>query len=122
MATGTGYDELITGDACSEVRFVRDYVQIVFWPLTLSVYSPIQVQLTGRGSLNRTDVGFFDAICGLIGQRIVDTARIEKTQMSLQFEDGTVLHFSLRPSDVTGPEIAQLSDDKGFLMVERYGE
>lgn len=122
MATETGYDELITGDTCSEVRFVHDYMQMVFGPLTLSVYSPIQVQLTGRGLLNRADIGFFDAICGLIGQRIVDTARIEKIQMSLQFESGTVLHFSLRPSDVTGPEIAQLSDDKGCLMVERCGE
>ena len=122
MDTGTGYDELLTADLLSEVRFVHEYVQFVFWPLTLSVYASINATTGGR-SLQQSDLGYYDVICRLIGQKIVQIERVDNVEMTLRFTNGAVLGISLVPTAHSGPEIAMLSGEGGApLMVEQYGE
>jgi hypothetical protein len=122
IGTGTGYDELLTADSLSEIRFVHEYVQFVFWPLTLSVYANVGATSAGV-SLHQSDSGYYDTICRLIGQKIVRIERNDNVEMTLQFSGGAVLSISLVPTANSGPEIAMLSDQRGVtLMVEQYGE
>ena len=119
--TGTGYDELLTADSLSEVRFVHEYVQFVFWPLTLSVYASINAT-SGGATLHQADAGYYDAICRLIGQKIVAIERNDNVEMTLKFAAGAILGISLVPTANSGPEVATLSDQSGTLMVEQYGD
>jgi hypothetical protein len=116
------YECLTQAEPLSEVRFVHDYLQFVFWPHGLSVYVRLRVS-TGGHFLSPTDAGFYDSICTLIGQKLVSVTRAEKVQLELLFSGGTALIVSLRPEDAVGPEIAMLSEANGAsLMVERYDE
>ena len=114
-----GYEHLTAADPLSEVRFVHDYIQLVLWPHTLSIYPRLQISVGDR-TLRSTDNGFYDSICRLIGQRVVKVERNEKVQLSFHFAGEATLLVSLRPEDAVCEEIAMLTDDKGGLMVERY--
>ncbi|HEX7952656.1 MAG TPA: hypothetical protein VF523_06245 [Burkholderiales bacterium] len=115
------YERLTAAEPLSEVRFVHDYVQLVLWPHTLSLYPKLRMSV-GDHTLRSTDQGFYDSICRLIGQRIEKVGREEKVQLSFQFTGGTKLLVSLRPEDAVCEEVAMLSDDKGGLLVERYDD
>ena len=115
------YEVLAQADPLSEIRFVHDYLQLVFWPHTLSLYPKLEVHAGGR-RLTSSDNGYFDSICRLIGQKLVAVTREEKMRLSFRFASGTSLLVSLRPGDAVGPEVAMLADDKGGLMVERYDD
>lgn len=116
------YDCLTQAEPLSEVRFVHDYVQFVLWPHTLSIYPRLKVS-RGDHVLSPADSGFYDSICSLIGQKVVNVIRVEKAQLEFAFSLGTKLFVSLRPEDAVGPEIAMLSGSNGAgLMVERYDD
>jgi len=116
------YEALTQASALSEVRFVHDYAQFVFWPYGLSIYGKLSV-LTKGLVLRPGDVGYFDSICTLIDQRLVAVTRTEGVQLEFKFSGGTSLLVSLRLEDAVGPEVAMLSNENGgLLMVERYGE
>jgi hypothetical protein len=116
------YEPLIQAAALSEVRFVHDYVQFVFWPYGLSVYAKVSVSTNGR-VLGPRDAGYFDSIYILIGQKLVAVARTEGVELEFEFSGGTSLLVSLRLEEAVGPEVAMLSNENGgHLMVERYGE
>ena len=63
MNADSGYDGILSSDPLSEVRFLRGYIQLVFWPHTLSLYPSLQVSVNGR-ILGLTDAGFYDSISG----------------------------------------------------------
>ena len=116
------YECLTQAGPLSEVRFVHDYVQLVLWTNTLSIYPRLHVS-TGERILSSDDSGFYDGICGLIGQSLVAATRVEKVRLEFLFSGGTNLLVSLRPQDAVGPEIAALSDATGaYLMVERHDD
>lgn len=116
------YECLTQAEPLSEVRFVHDYVQFIFWPHGLSVYARLCVSNGGR-ILSSSDARFYDSICTLIGQKLVAVTRVEKIKLELLFSAGTRLIVSLRPEDAVGPEIAMLSEANGAsLMVERYDD
>ena len=121
MNDDSAYGGIVSADPLSEVRFVRSYIQLVFWPHTLSLYPRLQVAVNGR-VLGITDVGFYDNICQLIGQKMVGVERDPGVQLSFAFSGGTKLLISLRREHAVGEEIAMLVDDQGGLMVERYGD
>lgn len=116
------YEPLTEAAALSEVRFVHDYMQLVFWPYGLSIYAKVIVSTKGR-VLFPNDVGYFDSICTLIGQKLVAITRTEGVELEFKFSGGTGILVSLRLEEAVGPEVAMLShEDGGHLMVERYGE
>jgi len=113
------YERLAKAIALSEVRFVHDYVQFIWEPHTLSLYAPLRVLAEGR-PLARSDVGFCDSICSLIGQSLTAVTRQEHEQLEFAFSNGTKVLVSLRSEDAVGPEVAQLSTPGGEIMVEGY--
>jgi hypothetical protein len=121
MNADSGYDGIVSADPLSEVRFVRGYIQFVFWPHTLSLYPRLQVAVNGR-ILGVTDAGFYDNICHLIGQKMVGVTRDPGAELSFAFSGGAKLLVSLRREHAVGEEIAMLADNQGGLTVERYDD
>lgn len=113
------YEGLAKADVLSEVRFVHDYVQLIFEPYTLSLYAPLKV-LVGARTLKPTDAGYHNGICLLIGQTLTSVFRAKTVQLEFTFSGGTKLLVSLRQEDANGPEVAELSRPGGPIMVEGY--
>lgn len=113
------YSSLTNSEALSEVRFVYDYVQLIFGLYTLSLYAPLRVLVAG-GSFTRNDAGYYDHICSLIGQSLVAIVRNDRVQLEFSFANGTNLITSLLENEAVGPEVAQLSRLGGELMIEDY--
>jgi hypothetical protein len=113
------YTRLAKENSLSEVRFVHDYVQFFFEPHILSLYAPLQVLADGR-SLARKDIGFYDNICSLIGQRLIAVTRQEFEWLEFAFSNGTKVVVSLRSEAAVGPEAAELFTPGGEIMVEGY--
>jgi len=111
-------DVLLDAEPLSEVRFVHDYVHLVFQGTTLSCYNPVSVQSEG-GPLTRLDSGFCDGLCRLIGHRVVDTVFVEGVKASVRFANETVVSISLTPGAGVGPEAFMLSDQSGLCVVEQ---
>lgn len=112
------YAALANAQPLSEVRFVRDYLQLVFEPYTLTIYARLSVEIERR-VLDRSALGFCDCVCRLIGERVVRVERDDGVRLSIVFSDGTRLMVSLRDDDAVAPEVAMLTDDRGFMMVDR---
>jgi hypothetical protein len=111
----------------SSVVFVADYVQLVFWlpgeagcP-TPSCYVWPSVTV-GEQPIGIADEGYRDAICSLIGRRVVAADEASGSGLSLVFDQGSIV---LRPTaeDLRGPEVAMLTGvADGRWMVWRPGE
>jgi hypothetical protein len=91
----------------SQVVFVHDYWQLAFDDARLSVYAPATVS-SGGTSRVRSDVGFCDALVGLIGKRIISADYIQAKQLRLTFEGGDSVAVPLLGDGVVGPELFQL--------------
>jgi hypothetical protein len=91
----------------SQVVFVHDYLQMVFQDTRLSVYAPASVSREFR-SLDRSEVGFCDALVALIGKKVISSDYAQMRQLRLTFEGGESVTVSLLGQGVTGPELFQL--------------
>ena len=115
------YEALANANALTEVRVVHDYLQFIFEPYTLSVYAPVEIH-EGHRALKLRDIGYYDAICFLIGQTLTAVVRERSRRLQFTFSGGIDLFVSMRGEDATCPEAAILSRAGEVIMVEGYEE
>ncbi len=104
----TEYLDELVGAELAQVWFVRDHLQLIFEDdresLSLQCYAWPRVQ-TGSTQIHVGGVGYRDALCEAIGQRVsgVNSSR----GITITLTDRT---FVLMPNadDLVGPEIAML--------------
>ena len=109
-------DVLLDAEPLSQVVFIHDYIQLVFNGMHFNLYGAVTVHHAGR-TLLRKDTGFCDELCGLIGQRIIDTSTEERQYAAVTFEKGMTVAVSVRTEDNVGPEAFSLGDNKGLMVV-----
>lgn len=102
----------ISGLEVSAVCYVRDYVEIHFDGPVLRLFSEATL-LSGEG------VQIFDALRGLIGQKVSSTLELQE-EVIIDFANDASLHVPRR-SRTSGPEVMHFvpADDKGELQGHR---
>ena len=88
---------LIPVEPLSQVVFVHDYFQLVFQDDTFNIYNLAEVVREGA-VLRQGQVGFCDAVVGLIGKSVVSFTTAPRGELVLSFESGASLRV------VGGPE------------------
>src|SRR5580658_6454222 len=97
--------ERLLGESLSEVRFVMDYVQLVFDGQLVTMLVWPQIEVTGEKIRSGADSGYRDSLCSFITHAVRKVEESSTTGIALQFDIG-VLRILLRETDLTGPEIA----------------
>jgi hypothetical protein len=93
----------VEGEELGSVCFVRDYIELIFDGPLLRVFSPLTIQAQ-QTSLSVGDIGFRDALCGLIGLEIAGTQE-DDDRLALSFRGHAVLIVPLAWLS-TAPEAA----------------
>jgi hypothetical protein len=109
-------DPLAPPAPLSEVRFVHDYVQLVFQDECFSIYNAFSLHQSGR-SLREGEPGFADALVGLIGQSA--TTAPHGGPLRIVFQGGTEIRVLVGLGNEGGPEAFQFSRNGVALIVEQ---
>ena len=115
MNTPSPFEALI-GSQLSAVVFVQDYVQLQFDGPVITVLTPLSVS---RGSRTSTfpGAGSRDALCSVIGKRVVKQSLSELDALTLEFEDGAIIRVPLDFEARTGPEAMNYVDLNDQVVV-----
>jgi hypothetical protein len=105
----------IVGEKLSAVTFVLDYWQLQFDGPMVNVMSRIDVRSDG-GITRDGDFGFRDRLCGQIA-KIVTNVDLSPDELTIGFEDRSVIAISIRDEDLSGPEALLLFDYDGRLRI-----
>ena len=105
----------LCGRTLSSVEFVHDYVQLHFDGSTITAFTLPIISRSGE-TVSWGEDGYRDALCEEIGCSI-EVAGFEHDDVSLTFQDGTVISISVRDKDYHGPEALQLSLDEQRIWV-----
>src|SRR6202795_3929834 len=97
------FKAIFTTDPLSQVKFVHDYIQLVFQSSHISFYNPVTIHLPERPLL-RNDIGFCDHLVALIEKRVIDVRSEPKKSLDLHFENRWIVSLSLQPEHYSGPE------------------
>ena len=76
---------LIPAEPLSQVVFVHDYFQLVFQDDTFNIHNLAEVVWEGD-ILRQGQVGFCDAVVGLIGRRVISFTTASRGELILSFE------------------------------------
>ncbi|GEP61666.1 hypothetical protein [Reyranella soli] len=98
----------------SAVTFVRDYIQLHFDGPVLNAYVWPKLN-NALGVLEQQTPGYRDALCGQIGRLVIVAVADPTTEISLHFDNNTVIAISLREEDRVGEEAAMFQDRTGKL-------
>lgn len=100
----------------TEVRFVHDYLQLVFEGECFSIFNRSALKHDGT-TLLEGEPGFTDSLISLIGQRA--TTEPSGLPLSIMFENGDELRVLVGIGNEGGPEAFQFSRDGNLLIVEQ---
>lgn len=109
------------GSELGSIVFVRDYIQFVFEPeaesnSTLTTFT-LPTVTRGDMELGPLAQGYRDALCSLIGLRVVSAEAEEGVEVLITLGPKLSLRVSLREEDYRGPEAALLTTDNGEMEV-----
>ncbi len=102
----------LENEQLSAVVFVQDYMQLQFNGPCLTTYAWPTIR-DSASTFGRKTPGYRDAMCGLIGSVVDQTAEEANDKLVIRFSSGTSLQVSLKESDREGPEAAMLQDPSG---------
>ena len=116
MTANDDFSELV-GEDLSGVVFVRDYVQLQFDPPPLlNAGTPVTVESSGgRATLGQE--AFANLIISQIGRVVRCVSVLSDVALVIEFDDGSTISVSLRPSDYSGPEAVNLFRKDGSIVV-----
>ena len=97
----------------SAITFVRDYIQLHFDGPILNLYVWPNVKSSTFGRFEHNTSGYRDALCGQIGKLVVAAVIDPTNQISLHFDNDTVISISLNREHRIGEEAAMLQDENG---------
>ena len=105
----------LVGEFLSSVVFVMDYIQLDFNGSSITSYSwPVIDRENKKFTL--ADPGYRDMLCRLIGASVSEVT-LATEELIVRFASGISLTISLRPEDVSGPEVASFISETGLLWV-----
>jgi hypothetical protein len=98
----------------STTLFFRGALQLHFDGTVLNAYVWPKLK-NALGIFEQHTLGYRDALCGQIGKLVVAAVADPTTQISLHFDNDTILAISLREEDRAGSEAAMFQDGTGKL-------
>jgi hypothetical protein len=104
--------EIIVGESLSSVEFIMDYVRFGFNESSLTAFVSPKIHSLDR-TLSETDLGYRDALCGLIGVAVSRTEVREREVLRIVFTGDRAITVSLRPDHGVGPECAYFTSGSG---------
>jgi hypothetical protein len=107
----------VVGEYLSDVTFVMDYLQMRFCGASFNFYNWPVVILPDR-RFEVSEIGYRDALCGLIGKTVQSLDVFLDTGLTFKFEGSETVTVSLRaPAGSTLPEVAEYSSgNKSGIM------
>ena len=112
----------VVGEYLSDVTFVMDYLQMRFCGPSFSFYNWPVVILPAR-SFEVGEIGYRDALCGLIGKAVQSLEVFLDTGLTFKFEGGETVTVSLRAPAGSGlPEVAEYSNGSTSGIIWTSGE
>jgi hypothetical protein len=103
----------------TQVVFVHDYVQLVFDTDILSIYNPMTFHVSQGERLAQGQIGFADALVGLIGAKALSVHTSQDQCLALQFESKGKLAVRRATDDSARPEAFQFSSGAGDIVVQQ---
>jgi hypothetical protein len=110
----------IIGEQLSSVVFVQDYLQLHFDGNTLTLYSWPEVNL-GTTTYKFGDIMYRNALCEIIGHKIMNVVLLENTSVKLffQYENGISLSLVRNQSNIGLAEFLYFAGaDKGWFVLD----
>lgn len=101
--------ELLIGEELTSVEFMADTLVLHFNENTLTLYAFPLVADSDGISLGLDEPGYRDALCFLIGLTIEKATYTEGNELTLEFDNSTVIALSLREEDLNTPEAGELT-------------
>jgi hypothetical protein len=98
--------------------FVHDYVQLVFQAECFSIFNIAQLVHDGNSVL-QGQLGFCDALVGLLGQRVISVITTPPDLLALDFERGTRFCVLEDDENVRGPEAFVFYGLNNLIVVEQ---
>ena len=108
--------ELNPSKPVTQVVFVHDYVQLFFETEILSIYGRMRFRGLQGDEFEQGQVGFADALAGLIGAKASSVNTSQAECLALQFEEKGRLAVT---HDSTGPEAFQFETESGLIVVQQ---
>jgi hypothetical protein len=103
----------ILGEQLSSVEFVQDYLQLHFDGNTLTYYSWPNI-IQGSRSLNIQTIGYRDALCEIISQKVIRILLFDNTQLDIFFDNDHQVSLSLKRNELN----AELAEFIYFTDIE----
>ena len=100
--------EGLVGQSLSSVEFSQDFLELHFDGPTLTLYEWPEV-FREEGSYAFGEPEYRNVLCGLISEDVSAASLVEGEAVEVQFENGASIRTSLRPEDVTTPEVGSLT-------------
>jgi len=96
--------DIIIGEELTAVEFVQDYLQLRFGDPLLALFAWPHIADADFVSIAHGEPGYRDALCSVIGEDVSATTFNEGSELTIEFENGTVIALSLREEDLATPE------------------
>ena len=103
--------EALVEEQLGSVVFVMDYLQLAFGNARFTAYVWPTVTI-GDASLQFGEPGYCDAVCAFITHEVTSAEGSPKTGLVIRFGLGEIV-TNPAPTDLSGPEIAQLQIHAG---------
>ncbi len=101
--------DLLIGEELTSVEFLSDQLVLHFDDNELTLYTwPIAADGDGV-SLGFGEPGYRDALCFVLGLSVEKATYTEGSELTLEFDNGTVFAVSLREEDLNSPQAGTLS-------------
>ena len=101
----------------SQVIFIHDYVQLVFQEARFTLYNEVTIAIN-EGLVAQGQVGFADALVGLLEQKVESASATALYSLELSFEQGAVVRVSRYDIHNPGPEAFMIHTDDGGIEIE----
>jgi hypothetical protein len=101
----------------SQVVFIHDYVQLVFQEARFTLYNEVTIAIN-EDSVAQGQVGFADALVGLLEQKVETAGSTAVHALVLSFEKGAIVRVLRRDLHNPGPEAFMVHTDDGSIEVE----
>ncbi len=93
----------------SEIRFLHDYLQLIFQECLLTINNDPEIRLANGQVIRRYSAGFCDVLAGLIGENVKTALLVENERCSIEFTGGVELVIPLTKGSAKAAEAFELS-------------